>query len=374
MSAHTASQILRRFETEQSYILNFVEFMRERTDMSDSYISEIEHKLGEHSLPGCYRRPDDRWEEDFSQSEIAELLSSIDSLRADVISRRNEYQATADTWEPVYTPGKIPDEHQELISEWIHYIMETEGRITSREDIETVRDFAVQRALHGPDYDEDLEEEILVKAIETAVEQAGVIWRNSNCAAMEVLLDDFDRIRLIARASISDAEINVMRQGFILLMTTFDAAIFDLVRIKFQNDFFGLLGTFSKDEKVSLKDVAEAGSFEKFRDNSIEKQLKGRYLRDLLVILKNIGVACTDESKGDNFVHLVELVLRRNIHVHNRGVVDERYIESDKGNNTGFNPYGLKVGDVAIIDEDYWEKAARMCDECVKRVTTWASS
>jgi hypothetical protein len=122
---------------------------------------------------------------------------------------------------------------------------------------------------------------------------------------------------------------------------------------------------------VSLETIGEAGSFDAFREQVIEEQLKKRYVKDLLCLLNGFGAPCIDEAAGERFVQLIELVLRRNVHVHNRGVVDDRYLEKD-GGAPKYNPYGLKVGDVARIDEAYWETAARLLSGCVRRLAVWA--
>lgn len=99
---------------------------------------------------------------------------------------------------------------------------------------------------------------------------------------------------------------------------------------------------------------------------------KIRYLKDLLFLLNDLGVSCVDDSSGDRFADLVELVLRRNVHVHNRGVVDERYLERDQEGQPQFNLFGLSVGDLAPIDESYWKQAVRLCRNCVALIAAWA--
>src|ERR1700733_7329978 len=106
-------------------------------------------------------------------------------------------------------------------------------------------------------------------------------------------------------------------------MTAFDAVIFDLVRVKLRKDFFKLIGALGN-EKITFQDMAKAGNTEALQNEIIEKQLKKRYVKDLLVLLANDwNVQCV--QPGQKFERLIEMVLRRNIHVHNRGIVDERY-------------------------------------------------
>ena len=69
-----------------------------------------------------------------------------------------------------------------------------------------------------------------------------------------------DGAKKVAAAAAADARahgegsaiVGSLRQGFILLMTAFDAALFDLVRTKLQKDFFRLIPSLGKNEKVSV--------------------------------------------------------------------------------------------------------------------------
>ena len=90
------------------------------------------------------------------------------------------------------------------------------------------------------------------------------------------------------------------------------------------------------------------------------------YVKDLLVLLSNEWKVQCVES-GQKFERLIEIVLRRNIHVHNRGIVDERYLDEKK------NLDKLKLGDVAYINEAYWQMANEFCCVCVHNVGAWAS-
>src|SRR5262249_31451043 len=141
-----------------------------------------------------------------------------------------------------------------------------------------------------------------------------------------------------------------------------------------RKNFFGLIGAFGKQEKVSLEKIGSFANFEAFRDQVIEDQLKSRYLKDLLFLLQTLGVQCVDTAARDRFADLIELDLRRNIHVHNRGIVDERYLERDDRGQPQFNTFNLIVGSHAPIDQSYWERASRLCRVCVTSVTGWAAA
>jgi hypothetical protein len=103
------------------------------------------------------------------------------------------------------------------------------------------------------------------------------------------------------------------------------------------------------------------------RDEIIEEQLKKRYVKDLLLLLNGEWkVTCLE--KGQKFERLIEMVLRRNIHVHHRGIVDQRYMGEKR------NLDKLKLGDVAVIDQRYWEMANDYCSVCVHNVSAWAGT
>lgn len=131
-------------------------------------------------------------------------------------------------------------------------------------------------------------------------------------------------------------------------MTALDAAVFDITRLGFRNDFFRLIALFGEDEKLPLKTLADYASFDQLRDELIEKQLKSVYVKDVLSILRAAGA-----GPDRRFVELMELVRRRNLHFHNRGYVDERYLDRDKNGQPQSNIYSLSLGQLAAIDEIY---------------------
>ena len=51
----------------------------------------------------------------------------------------------------------------------------------------------------------------------------------------------------------------------------------------------------------------------------------------------------------DVYDSVLEMIQRRNIHVHKKGIVDEKYLS--KGNGAQL---GLKIGDYATIDNSYY--------------------
>lgn len=172
----------------------------------------------------------------------------------------------------------------------------------------------------------------------------------------------------------SDAEINILRQGFITLTTIFDATTFDLMKIALKRDFFNLIALFGRQDKVPLDKISRYSSFDEFRDEIIEEQLKSKYLKEILFILNGNKIALTDTSQGDEFIHLLEMVLRRNVHIHNRGLVDSKYLETNENGVPRYNIYKFAAGAVANIDSAYWERANRLSLNCVTMIAVWINS
>jgi len=210
-------------------------------------------------------------------------------------------------------------------SEWVEYFEEhyADALLTLEHEV------VLQQCLHQHAWQcADAEKPLDPDAVRLSIRYATGLRSIRKIRALENALKKMDDIRLLLRVATPHAEINILRQGFILLMTAFDAAVFELVRVKLRNGFFSLIGMFGKQEKVSLQEISQAGSFDDFRDEIIEDQMKKRYVKDLLIILDTLGLKCSDEPAGDSFGHLIELVLRRNVHVHNRGLAPAHALPS----------------------------------------------
>jgi hypothetical protein len=372
----TAAEVKSRFESEQSYIQQYVDFLQIRSMIEDTRIFEINDTLRGHRIAKIQTRPYERvrTQEPFSQEEIASLVQSIEAVTPAVRRALSNYVKEETRWLPILTPKGTVLDHHDLLSEWVNYTLQHLSDEPTDEEIEDFRQRSCQEAVQQTDRAEGVTDQVLADVIHDAIDTVMDIKWRAKGGGLQHVLDQFGELKLVARVATADAEINLLRQGFILLMTAFDAAIFDLMRVKFRKDFFGLIGVFGEKEKIAFKKFEEAGSFDALRDEIIEEQMKKRYVKDLLLVLSHLKVDCFDVGARDRAGDLVELVLRRNIHVHNRGVVDGRYLELNADGQQEFNIFNLNVGDLAPIDEVYWERANRLCRNCVAKVTVWAES
>lgn len=188
-------------------------------------------------------------------------------------------------------------------------------------------------------------------------------------------LDDFRYLQrqasdfeVASQAVTAGTAVNALRQAFILLVTLFDAAVFDLVRVALRRHFFVLVARLGTKDKVPLDTFKDYQNFEQLKDSLIEDQLRNRYLKDLIFFLDKEGVTRLPPDEDERLVGVVEVILRRNVHVHNGGRVDKTYL--DKA-DASFNPFGFALGDYAPIDEPYWQAANEICARWVSKIGTW---
>lgn len=145
----------------------------------------------------------------------------------------------------------------------------------------------------------------------------------------------------------------IFRQSFILLMTAFDAAIFDIAEIIITEHFFEFC---KKNEELlsnqyKLKEIINEGSFEKFQSKMVGSILKNNRVAALLRLLHQYRKDYFILEEIDIYQEICEIVARRNVHVHKRGIVDHDYCEHAKsfvGN--------LRPGDMAYIGGKYYKE------------------
>lgn len=56
----------------------------------------------------------------------------------------------------------------------------------------------------------------------------------------------------------------------------------------------------------------------------------------------------------------MEIIQRRNLHIHKKGIVDEKYFAKGNGSELG-----ISVGDYAVIDNEYMHKATELLEKFV---------
>jgi hypothetical protein len=365
----TADDIKSRFLTEQSYIQRYVEFLNDITGVHYSKLQQIADSLALLGIRIPLSLPLSRSSRSTSCS-ASELGDFINAYRSVTVEIEQKISSLENDMLICPEPEGLQNvDVRSVMGEWIDFCLDNLSSSPSETEIKAVEVIIGEKNREvASEYGSDIDNYYLLsnEQIQYCIRSTIFLKLSRQLNSLLSVKDDYSKIEFYHRIISSDAEINTFRQGFILLSTAFDAAMFDLFRIALNNNFFGLISSFGNKGKVSLDLLSSYGSFSRLQESVIEEQLKSRYLKDLLFILEHINVECVDKSKGHAFRDLVEMVVRRNIHVHNRGLVDERYLE--------FNPYNLALGDIAQIDEAYWEKSNSLCSHCVAKVAIWANS
>ena len=348
----TAVEVKTRFSEEQVYIQRYTEFVMRELYLGMFQIHLTGEQLRAFGIPCVIIR--DRKQEGAQDANIQAIESGLVILNQKIQDEQKKLDQDF--------PGEDLSSLMSRQPKHLNYIERRFGDRLLIEDKESIAKDCLTKL--NKKKGEGFE------TIETMTEIVKEIVgrrRAGHLSALQLCKNGCDIIALMARGVRSDSEINVLRQSFILLMTAFDAAIFDLVRVALNRRFFQLAKAFGDEEQYNVENIAEFGSFEALQENIIEKELKNRFIKELLYLLnRDWKVECVDT--GDKFVRLIEFVLRRNLHIHNRGVVDKRYLDFN------LNLDRLVVGKVAIIDEGYWKMANRMCKTCVDRVAAWADA
>src|SRR5262249_32656358 len=160
------------------------------------------------------------------------------------------------------------------------YMVENLSDDPRQEEIDALYERTLREAQEVKEDADDVPLEATRHMIIDALASAKEIKLKERVEALDYALVRCDELQLVGRVADPTAEMNGLRQGFILLMTAFDAAIFDLVGVALRRKFFSLVGAFGKQDKVSLQEIGNLGSLEALRDKIIEEQLKKRYIKD----------------------------------------------------------------------------------------------
>ena len=184
--------------------------------------------------------------------------------------------------------------------------------------------------------------------VEKALSVALSVWKHRVNSDLEN--DDMNLDRLAATMRMLDitANSNIYRQAFVNLFSIFDAYVFDYLKNYFFNHIDDL-ESFLGGEKIKLpyEDVFKNSTIDEAKDDFIRKKFDGKYIKHLLKALHHSNNAVFD---GIEYHKIMEMVNRRNIHIHNKGVVDDRYVEE-------FNIYSYDTGEYAAITKQYFESA-----------------
>ena len=182
---------------------------------------------------------------------------------------------------------------------------------------------------------------------------------------LEDYLQQYKELQTLYNIFNDNSKINIYRQAFILLMTSFDATLFDLFKKLLEDNFFDLAEKIKHDKKYTIKEIVNYSSFDAFKENTVDEMVAGKYAADVLEILYNYNNSLFTVDGSNVFQSVLEMVQRRNLHVHKSGIIDEKYFTKGNGRSLG-----LSIGDYTIIDKTYYVEATKNLTQLIINIDT----
>lgn len=200
----------------------------------------------------------------------------------------------------------------------------------------------------------------------------------TNSIRKEIGVDNYERIGLgliftneleeYYKIIDNNSQTNVYKQSFISVMANFDAIIFDITEIFLEQYFFKYIGYFepkNNEAKISLGKFEKYNDFDEMKKDVILNILSSLYAKT--VIEKICKIERNEILNEEELKKIYEIFERRNIHLHNRGKVDQKYV-------IGRNLYDLREDDYAIIDRKYYEDTKISITNFLNRYCIWIKS
>lgn len=194
---------------------------------------------------------------------------------------------------------------------------------------------------------EEISYDFTDEQINEVIEAANIIYHYCKNKEFEEQIDKVNLLKTTIKLVDNSSSSNIFRQSFINAFSIFDAYVFDFLKEYFYRNpdkvdsFFGIKN--NDKIKVSLEEVISFSDIDSLKNDMIRKQFAGKYLREIIYKLHSYDNSLFD---GIKFNELMELIERRNVHLHNKGFVDSKYCSK-------YNLNGYNVGDYAFIDSKY---------------------
>jgi hypothetical protein len=364
--SQTAREIAWRYQCDNSELSAQLRFVRSKIDVTDASVTELNAELQKHGFAPIAERPPNQWghKTPYSSKESASLLEPLEAVGKEIWKR--EYALTGENVAAMRTQSKST--WGEITESAIKMAIGVFPRnLPTEKELAAIRETVKDRLKGQVDENGDAID------LDHVMRVARHRRRYNETLLLQALWGKVSTLRSAAASHHPEKQTSIYRQAFILLMTHFDAAVFDLVRLALRTNFFPLAAHFGDKEKIAYSRFGEHNDFDSFRDSLIEELLRARYVKDLLFELNELGVELPDQRFG-GFPRLIELVLRRNIHLHNRGFVDMRYLETNREGKPLWNLDGFSLGAAAVIDEAYFINASNACGEYIGTLANWVSA
>ncbi|MDP4143167.1 MAG: hypothetical protein Q8936_01615 [Bacillota bacterium] len=196
------------------------------------------------------------------------------------------------------------------------------------------------------------------------IEYCKIEYNNYYVAKLNYNYDKLVNLKTLYNIFDDNNPINIYRQSFILLITAFDAIMYEISEEIYCNNFFKCIDKLVPKGKVSYTDIGKCKNFDEFKTNLVKEALDNIHLYKLLLTLYEFNEELFTIKDKNIFTDIIEMVKRRNIHVHNNGIVDKQYLEEKEK----YNIYRLEYGDFAVINNEYFIHISEILKEFITHI------
>lgn len=361
-------QISRQFDDEVRDLQDYIAFFQSQTKIETSEIVRINETLERR---GLRKLPVNESAQSYllRDAEVHELMQVVGEVAQQINREKQALARKRDALPGLHPPQRLPRPQFDVFIGIVNYLGQQAEVVNDKslrelleiiESSEITEEFKKQSPLSAEEWRATLDR---------AARMAGFLNIHGQIVSLEVVEEKFQHFAAISRARQTNSPTSPYRQAFISLMATFDATVFDLVRTALNSRFFELASAFDN-ESVSIADILKEADFGSFTTKFVERQLQPMYIGSLLSKVRHhwkVEVA-NISSDPKAYERLQEMVNRRNLHIHNRGIVNQRYLDKK------LNLDRFTLGDYAVVDEPYWNDATDKTLYCVRELADWAQA
>ena len=148
------------------------------------------------------------------------------------------------------------------------------------------------------------------------------------------------------------SKLNLFRQSFILTVALFDALFSDTLEQIISRNFMEFINANKKYVQNKIGGLFGYSTFELFRETTTSDIIDNSPIRLLIKMLYNFKKNYFVVDGNDIFSDITEILARRNIHLHRKGIADKGYFEQ-----TTCGTYSVNDGDYLQINHTYYIRA-----------------
>lgn len=174
---------------------------------------------------------------------------------------------------------------------------------------------------------------------------------------IDIKPEDFKNLMNGLKYKVSNYDI-LYRSALMSLVVSLESMIADL----FRQSFNKWPERVTKNKSLTFEEISSIGSFEEARIYIIEKEIESimyKSFTDWCSLLKK-DLSLKMDYLDSYLDELIEVIIRRNIFVHNRGIVNQIYLNkvSEKYKQ------GIEIGDKLTVDRRYINNAIKTVEKC----------